>query len=67
MKGGNIYALAKILGHSSPKMTLDRYAHLSREFIDEQRRIMDAPAYESRLNGSGASSIYAAEAKREHK
>ena len=25
MKGGNLYALAQILGHSNPKMTLDRY------------------------------------------
>jgi integrase len=41
MKGGNIYALAKILGHASPKMTLDRYAHLSPEFIQEQRAVMD--------------------------
>ena len=37
MKGGNIYALAKILGHSNPKMTLDRYAHLSPDFIQEQQ------------------------------
>jgi hypothetical protein len=47
MKGGNIYALAKILGHASPKMTLDRYAHLSPEFINDQRRVMDAPTYVS--------------------
>jgi integrase len=45
MKGGNIYALAKILGHSNPKMTLDRYAHLSPEFVNEQRRVMDLPTY----------------------
>jgi len=45
MKGGDVYALAKILGHGNPKVTLDRYAHLSREFIDEQRRVMDAPAH----------------------
>jgi integrase len=45
MKGGNIYALAKILGHSSPKMTLDRYAHLSPEFVNEQRKVMDSPIY----------------------
>lgn len=41
MKGGNLYALAQILGHSNPKMTLDRYTHLSPEFINEQRRVMD--------------------------
>jgi hypothetical protein len=45
MKGGNIYALAQILGHSNPKMTLDTYAHLSPEYINEQRRVMDAPMY----------------------
>ncbi len=45
MKGGNLYALARILGHASPKMKLDRYSHLSPEFIHEQRRIMDAPMY----------------------
>jgi len=47
MKGGNLYALAKILGHASPKMTLDTYAHLSPQFVNDQRRIMDAPAYRS--------------------
>lgn len=40
MKGGTLYALAIILGHSSPKITIDRYAHLSPEFI-KQRRVMD--------------------------
>ncbi len=45
MKGGNLYALAKILGHSNPKITMDRYAHLSPDFVNEQRRVMDAPAY----------------------
>ncbi len=48
MKGGNLYALAKILGHASPKMTLDDYAHLSPQFIHEQGRVMDAPAYAAR-------------------
>lgn len=51
MKGGNLYALASILGHSDPKMTLDRYAHLSQEFIAEQRRVMDAPLYAPGNNG----------------
>ena len=41
MKGGNLYALAMILGHSNPKITIDRYAHLSPEFVNEQRRVMD--------------------------
>jgi hypothetical protein len=41
MKGGNLYALAKILGHSNPKMTLDRYTRLSPEFVNVQRRVMD--------------------------
>ncbi len=34
-----------ILGHSNPETTLDRYAHLSPEFIHEQRGVMDAPIY----------------------
>jgi integrase len=42
MKGGNLYALSMILGHSSPKMTLDRYTHLSPAFVNDQRRIMDS-------------------------
>jgi len=42
LKRGNLYALAKILGYSSPKMTLDRYTHLSPEFVNEQRRVMDS-------------------------
>jgi hypothetical protein len=45
MKGGNLYALSQILGHSNPKMTLDRYTQLSPEFISEQWSVMDAPAY----------------------
>jgi integrase len=45
MKGANIYALAKILGHANPKMTFDRYAHLSQEFINEQRAVMDRTIY----------------------
>lgn len=51
MKGGNISALAKILGHASPKMTLDRYAHLSPEFIAEQRAVMDRGTYAPTGNG----------------
>ena len=49
MKGGNLYALMMILGHSGPKITTDRYAHLSPEFIDEQRRVMDR-TYSSAAN-----------------
>src|SRR5580704_2587 len=41
MRRGDLYALAKILGHSNPKITLDRYAHLSPEFVHAQRGIMD--------------------------
>jgi hypothetical protein len=44
-KGRNIYALAKILGHANPKMMVDRYAHLSPEFIAEQRAVMDRGAH----------------------
>jgi integrase len=29
MKGGNLYALAKIVGAQQPEMTLDRHAHLA--------------------------------------
>jgi integrase len=50
MKGGNLYALAMILGHSNPKITIDRYAHLSPEFVNEQRRVMDR-TYASVGNG----------------
>jgi integrase len=42
MRRGDLYALAKILGHRSPQITLDRYAHLSPEFVHAQRGIMDA-------------------------
>lgn len=53
MKGGNIYALAKILGHSNPKMTLDRYAHLSPDFIQEQQQVMDRPTYTATVRANG--------------
>ena len=42
MRRGDLYALAEILGHSNPKITLDRYAHLSPEFVQAQRGIIDA-------------------------
>jgi integrase len=45
MKGGNLYALAEILGHSNPLMTLKRYTHLSPAYIAEQRRVMDSRAF----------------------
>jgi integrase len=51
MGDGNLYALAKILGHSSPKMTLDRYAHLSPEFVQAQRGVMDVIYSGRRGNG----------------
>ena len=41
MKNGNIFALAEILGHSNPLITLKRYTHLSPQFIAEQRKTMD--------------------------
>jgi integrase len=41
MGGGDIYALAKILGHKNPKVTIDRYAHLSPAFVQAQSGIMD--------------------------
>jgi integrase len=42
MRRGDLYALAEILGHSNPKITLDRYAHLSPEFIQAQGVVIDA-------------------------
>ena len=42
MRRGDLYALAEILGHSNPKLTLDRYAHLSPEFVHAQRGVIDA-------------------------
>jgi integrase len=47
MKVGNIYALAVILGHANPKMTLDRYAKLSPVYIRGQRAVMDRKPYEA--------------------
>ena len=40
MSGGNLYTLAKILGHKDFKMT-QRYADLSPDFIDRERERMD--------------------------
>lgn len=40
MSGGNLYTLAKILGHKDFKMT-QRYADLSPDFIDRERARMD--------------------------
>lgn len=40
MSGGNLYTLAKILGHKDFKMT-QRYADLSPDFIDKERERMD--------------------------
>jgi integrase len=51
MKGGDIYALSKIMGHANPKMTLDRYAHLSPEYMRAQRAVMDRKLYETQSNG----------------
>ncbi len=41
MSGGNLYTLAKILGHKDFKMT-QRYADLSPDFIDRERERMDS-------------------------
>lgn len=51
MRRGDLYALAEILGHSNPKITLDRYAHLSPEFVQAQRGVMDAMYSTSARNG----------------
>lgn len=40
MSGGNLYTLAKILGHKDIKMT-QRYADLSPDFIDRERERLD--------------------------
>lgn len=36
MKGGNIYTLARILGHSSIEMTAKKYAHLDPNFLKKE-------------------------------
>jgi integrase len=51
MGGGDIYALAKILGHKNPKVTIDRYAHLSPAFVQAQSRIMDGMYKNSDTDG----------------
>lgn len=47
MKGGNLYALAVILGHANPVMTLKVYAKLSPEFIHSQVATMDRKIFEA--------------------
>jgi hypothetical protein len=51
MRRGDLYALTKILGHRSPKITLDRYAHLSPEFVHAQKGIMDGMYTGGRSDG----------------
>jgi integrase len=51
MRHGDLYALAKILGHRNPKITLDRYAHLSPEFVHAQKDIMDGMYTGGRTDG----------------
>ena len=51
MKGGDLYALAEILGYSNLKMMLDRWAHLSPESVQALRGVMDA-MYASRENSN---------------
>jgi integrase len=45
-KGGNIYALAVILGHSNPAMTIERYAKLSPKYVRDQAATMDKKPYD---------------------
>lgn len=40
MNGGNIYDLAKLLGHASVKTTQDRYGHLSKEYLANAVRMV---------------------------
>jgi integrase len=57
MRRGDLYALAKILGHSNPKITLDRYAHLSPEFVHAQRSIMDGMYTKTGADGQQMDSV----------
>lgn len=41
--GMNIKVLSEILGHSSIKITMDRYVHLSKDYKQEQIRILRFP------------------------
>jgi len=52
MRRGDLYALAEILGHSNPKITLDRHAHLSPEFVQAQGDVIDV-MYSSKSGASG--------------
>jgi integrase len=49
MRGGNIFDLSKILGHSSVEMTSKRYAHLKPEYLSEQIKIKDFRPDSSKL------------------
>jgi integrase len=40
--GANVMAVAKMLGHASPKMILDTYADLFDTHVDEFSRALDA-------------------------
>lgn len=51
MKGGNLYALAVILGHANPAITLKVYAKLSPEFLRSQVATMDRKLFESEPSG----------------
>lgn len=55
MGGGNLYTLAKILGHMDIKMT-QRYADLSPNFIERERDRMDAIWTPTPVSGSETSS-----------
>jgi len=57
MRRGDLYALAEILGHSNPKITLDRYAHLSPEFVQAQRSVIDAMYSKPAANGPSGHDI----------
>jgi integrase len=41
MRGGNIFTLSEILGHSSVEMTSKRYAHLSKEYLEDSIGIIN--------------------------
>ena len=49
MRGGNIYTLSKILGHSTVEMTAKRYAHLHVNYLKDAVGIIDFKADSSQM------------------
>lgn len=55
--GANVMAVAKMLGHASPKMTLDTYADLFDTHADEVSRALDAARSRAIVGNSWGSSL----------